>query len=42
MCWCFDPECGPLLSKSWDTYELTDSGAFFKKAMRGELKVQND
>jgi endoglucanase len=42
MCWVFDPEWGPRMLKSWDTYELTESGAFFKKAMMGELKVQND
>jgi endoglucanase len=40
MCWVFDPEWGPRMIKSWDTYELTDSGAFFKKAMLGELKFQ--
>jgi len=28
--------------KSWETYELTEAGAFFKKAMHGELEVQND
>jgi endoglucanase len=40
VCWCFDPEWGPRMMKSWDTYELTESGAFFKKAMRGELESQ--
>jgi endoglucanase len=40
MCWCFDPEWGPRLIKSWDTYELTDSGLFFRKAMKGELEFQ--
>lgn len=42
MCWVFDPEWGPRLLKSWETYELTPSGEFFKKAMKGELEVQND
>jgi len=40
MCWVFDPEWGPAMLKSWD-YTLTDGGAFFKKAMKGELEVQN-
>ena len=40
MCWVFDPEWGPRMLKSWDTYELTESGEFFKKAMHGELKFQ--
>jgi endoglucanase len=39
MCWVFDPEWGPPMLKSWD-YTLTDGGAFFKKAMHGELDVQ--
>jgi endoglucanase len=41
ICWVFDPEWGPRMLKSWDTYELTESGAFFRKAMHGELDVQN-
>jgi aryl-phospho-beta-D-glucosidase BglC (GH1 family) len=40
MCWVYDPEWGPRLLKSWDTYELTESGNFFKKAMQGELEFQ--
>lgn len=40
VCWVFDPEWGPNMLKSWDTYELTESGKFFKKAMYGELEVQ--
>lgn len=35
VCWVFDPEWGPRLLKSWDPYELTESGEFFKKAMKG-------
>jgi endoglucanase len=31
--WVFDPEWGPPLLKSWDTYELTPAGAFFKEAL---------
>jgi hypothetical protein len=42
VCWVYDPEWGPNMLKSWDTYELTESGKFFKKAMHGELKDQNE
>jgi endoglucanase len=42
VCWVFDPEWGPRMLKSWDTYELTESGGFFKKAMHGELEFQKD
>lgn len=38
MAWVFDPEWGPPMLKSWDTYELTGSGEFFKKAMHGEIQ----
>jgi endoglucanase len=31
--WIYDPEWGPPLISSWDTYKLTESGEFFKKAM---------
>ena len=31
--WCFDPEWGPSMISSWDTYELTDEGKFFSDAM---------
>ncbi|MFZ5940275.1 MAG: glycoside hydrolase family 5 protein [Bacteroidota bacterium] len=37
VCWVFDPQWGPNLLKSWDKYDLTESGEFFKKAMKGEL-----
>jgi hypothetical protein len=40
ICWDYDPEWGPRLMISWDTYELTESGKFFKKAMQGELEFQ--
>lgn len=42
VCWVFDPEWGPRMMQSWDTYELTESGKFFRKAMHGELKIQNE
>lgn len=41
VCWVYDPEWGPSMLKSWDTYELTGSGEFFKKALHGELEFQN-
>ena len=41
MCWCFDPEWGPCLLKSYDNYELTGTGEFIKKALHGELEGQN-
>ncbi|MGA2674301.1 MAG: cellulase family glycosylhydrolase [Terracidiphilus sp.] len=31
--WCFDPEWGPSMISSWDTYELTPEGKFFSDAM---------
>jgi len=40
ICWVYDPEWGPSLLKSWDTYELTGSGEFFRKALHGELESQ--
>ena len=40
MCWVYDPEWGPQLLKTWDNYDLTESGEFFKKAMHGELDFQ--
>jgi endoglucanase len=39
VCWCFDPEWGPKLIESWQ-YDLTESGKFFKQAMKGELDFQ--
>ena len=35
--WVYDPEWGPNMLKSWDTYELTGGGEFFKQAMQGKL-----
>ncbi len=31
--WVFDPEWGPPMLKSWDGYELTEMGKYFKAAM---------
>jgi endoglucanase len=42
VCWVYDPEWGPRMLKSCDTYELTESGEFFKKAMKGELEFQKE
>jgi hypothetical protein len=36
MCWCFDPEWGPCLLKSYDNYELTGTGEFIKKALHNK------
>jgi hypothetical protein len=35
--WVFDPEWQPRMFESWDTYKLTGSGEFFKKAMQKTL-----
>jgi hypothetical protein len=37
VCWVFDPEWGPAMISSWDTYALTESGEFFKQAMQGNV-----
>jgi endoglucanase len=34
VAWVFDPDWHPSLLESWDTYELTESGKFFKRALR--------
>ncbi len=39
--WVFDPEWFPRMFESWDSYKLTESGQFFKKAMHKELNFQN-
>ena len=36
VAWVFDPEWWPQMISSWETYEPTGSGAFFKKAMMGK------
>ncbi len=35
--WVFDPEWGPNMLVSWDTYELTGGGEFFKQALQGKV-----
>jgi endoglucanase len=42
VCWVFDAEWGPRMLKSWEPRELTESGEFFKKALHGQLDIQND
>jgi len=37
MAWVFDPEWQPALLKSWDNYQLTGAGEFFKKALHGQI-----
>ncbi|MGB7984628.1 MAG: cellulase family glycosylhydrolase [Terracidiphilus sp.] len=32
--WCFDPEWGPSMISSWDTFALTDEGKYFSGAMQ--------
>lgn len=41
-CWCFDPEWGPRIINSWEPYQLTSSGEFFKKAMHGEVTKKSE
>jgi len=38
VCWVFDPEWGPRMLQSWDTYELTGAGNFFKDALQGKVQ----
>jgi aryl-phospho-beta-D-glucosidase BglC (GH1 family) len=38
VAWVYDPEWGPAMLKSWDTYALTENGEFFVKAMQGMRK----
>jgi len=35
--WVYDPEWGPRMLESWDTYKLTGAGEFFKQAMQGKI-----
>ena len=35
--WVFDPIWLPPMMKSWDNYDLTESGEFFKQALHGNL-----
>jgi endoglucanase len=39
--WVFDPEWHPQMFKSWDNYELTECGEFFKKALLGQIIKKN-
>jgi endoglucanase len=36
MAWVYDPDWYPRLIESWDTFKLTESGEFFKKALHGK------
>jgi endoglucanase len=38
IAWVFDPEWRPSMFKSWSTYELTESGEFFKQALQGKVR----
>jgi endoglucanase len=37
IAWVFDPQWYPNMLVSWDTYELTGCGEFFKQAMHGQI-----
>jgi aryl-phospho-beta-D-glucosidase BglC (GH1 family) len=37
ICWVYDPEWRPAMLKSWDTFQLTESGEFFKEAMQRKV-----
>jgi endoglucanase len=37
LCWVYDPEWHPRMLKSWQTYELTGGGEFFKQALQGNI-----
>jgi aryl-phospho-beta-D-glucosidase BglC (GH1 family) len=36
IAWCFDPEWGPTMISSWDTFGLTDEGKFFTDVMHAK------
>jgi hypothetical protein len=38
VCWIYDPLWKPTLIESWDTFKLTESGEFFRKALRREIE----
>jgi endoglucanase len=38
MAWVFDPDWGPSMFESWETYKLTGCGEYFKNAMHKPLK----
>jgi len=40
IAWAFDPEWGPRLLNSWDTFGYTDSGEFFHQAMTATGRAQ--
>jgi endoglucanase len=37
IAWVFDPDWHPKMLESWDKYELTGCGEFFKRALHGEV-----
>jgi endoglucanase len=37
VCWIFDGDWHPAMIKSWDNFELTGSGEFFREALHGEI-----
>jgi len=41
IAWCFDPEWGPTMISSWDTFQLTDEGKFFSDVMRAKAAASS-
>ena len=37
MCWVYDPDWGPRMLQSWDSFALTEEGEFFKSALHGKI-----
>jgi hypothetical protein len=35
----FDPEWGPSLLASWDDYQLSGAGEFFKRALQAKGQI---
>jgi hypothetical protein len=38
VCWIYDPPWKPTLIESCDTFKPTESGEFFRKALRREIE----
>jgi uncharacterized membrane protein len=36
--WVYDPEWGPPMLESWESYKLTGNGEFFKQAMLEKIE----
>jgi hypothetical protein len=40
--WVFDPQWYPNAIKSWKTFQLTNDGKFFEKAIKGQIDAVNE